>query len=324
MVNPRPVIIDCDPGVDDTLCLALALASPELDVLAVTTVAGNASIETTSINATSVLAACGRSDVPVGVGARRALVHAYDHGLPPPHGIDGLGGAAVALAEVPPDAQHAVYLLRDILAASEPSSVTIAATGPLTNIALLASLHPELLSRIEQVVVMGGSAGRGNITPVAEFNVWTDPESAQRVLTDPGLDIVLVGLDVTRQATLTPAHLAIVRQRSTLGALLADMVEGYRDRTEAGWAIHDAVTIAAIVEPELVRMVPALVEVDTGTGATRGQTICEFVGAELARVAGTGRYSDAGLVQFAEGIDVEGFRRLMLDRVGRQPTRLPG
>ena len=324
MSTAKPVIIDCDPGIDDALCIALALASPEIDVLAVTTVAGNATVDITSFNATAVLAACGRSDIQVGIGARRALIHAYDHGQVPPHGPDGLGGAPIAPSTVEPASEHAVYLLRDVLRAAAPHSVTVVAIAPLTNIALLASLHPELLERIDRLVVMGGSASRGNVTPVAEFNVWTDPESAQRVLSDPGLDVCLVGLDVTRQATLTENHLGILRHRSRLGGLIADMVWGYRDRTDDGWPIHDAVTVASVVAPSLLRTAPMYVEVDTGTGLTRGQTICEVADGGEPRIVGQGRYAAAGLVQVGVDVDVEAFRRLLMDRVGWEPgTREP-
>jgi pyrimidine-specific ribonucleoside hydrolase len=315
----KPVVIDCDPGIDDAVCIALALASPEIDLLAVTTVAGNATVDVTTVNASAVLAACGRSDIPVGVGARRALVHAYDHGLAPPHGADGIGGAQIAPSSVRPTAEHAVYLLRDVLLAAAPHSVTVVAIAPLTNIALLASLHPELLDRIDRLVVMGGSASRGNITPVAEFNVWTDPESAQRVLSDLSLDVCLIGLDVTRHATLTESHLGILRQRSPLGGLIADMVWGYRDRNADGWSIHDAVTIASIVDPSLLRTAPIHVEVDTGTGLTRGQTICEFADSKGLRVAGEGRFAAAGHVQMGVDLDVDGFRRLLMDRIGWEP-----
>lgn len=314
---PRAVVIDCDPGVDDALCIALALASPELDVVAVTTVAGNAAVDVTTYNATGLLAQCGRTDIPVAVGARRPLVHAYDHGLPPPHGENGVGGARLAPAVVAPVREHAVYLLRDLLRAAEPKSITILATAPLTNVALLASLHPELLDRIDQLVIMGGSAGRGNITPTAEFNIWTDPESAQRVLSDPAFDICLVGLDVTRRATLTPQHLQVLEARSPLGALLAEMVRGYRDRNEAGWPIHDAVTAAAVIDPTLLGTVPVAVEVDTSTGPGRGQTICEFTDGAPPRAVGQTLYAASGQVRLAVELDVEGFQRLMIDRLAR-------
>ena len=315
MIPPIPLVLDCDPGVDDAWCLALALASPELDVLAVTTVAGNATVDVTSTNASAVLAACGRSDIPVAVGAQRALVHAYDHGLPPPHGANGVGGVSIASPTVPPTDEHAVYLLRDILAGAAPQSVTVAATAPLTNIALLAALHPELLDRIHRVVVMGGSTTRGNITPSAEFNTWTDPESAQRVLCEPALDVGLVGLDVTRRATVLPEHADAVRGRSPLGALLADMLAGYLDRGAEGWAVHDALVVASLVDPEVLTWQEASVEVDTGTGLTRGQTVVEFVAAAEVRAVGRNRYTSAGRIQVAVDVDVERFRRVLVDRI---------
>jgi pyrimidine-specific ribonucleoside hydrolase len=220
--------------------------------------------------------------------------------------------------------EHAVYLLRDLLAAAAPRSVTIVATAPLTNVALLVSLHPELVERIDRLIVMGGSAGRGNITPCAEFNVWTDPEAAQRVFTEANLDIRLMGLDITAKATLTAAHLDVLRDRSPLGALLADMVAGYRDRGPDGWAIHDAVTVATLLDPTLVQTAPVRVEVDTGTGLGRGQTVCEFVtpgDASAPRAVDRTPYSTAGSVEMGVDIDVARFQDLMLDRLARPIAR---
>ena len=317
MSSPIPLVVDCDPGVDDAWCLALALASPEVDVLAVTTVAGNAPVELTTVNAVSVLAACGRSDIPVGVGAHRALVHSYGHGLAPPHGENGVGGVTLPTPAGPARHEHAVYVLRDVLAAAAPRSVTVAATAPLTNIALLAALHPELLGRISRIVIMGGSSARGNITPVAEFNVWTDPEAAQRVLTEPDVDLCLVGLDVTRRATVLPEHVDAVRARSAVGGLLADMLAGYRDHGPQGWAVHDALVIASVVDPDVLVTRPAFVEVDTSVGLSRGQTVCEFVNEADVRAVGRNRYTSTARLQVAVDLDVERFRRLLVDRVGR-------
>jgi pyrimidine-specific ribonucleoside hydrolase len=274
MAAPTPLVIDCDPGIDDAVGLALALASPEVDLLAVTTVAGNAPLELTTSNALRLLRAFGREDVPVAAGADRALVRIAIHNLQPPHGSNGLGGVDLPAATRSAGGEHAVELLARVLRDAAPRSVTIAAIGPLTNIALLLALHPELAERIDRLVIMGGSTTRGNITPVAEFNVWTDPEAAQRVLAGSGLDICLVGLDVTRQATVDDSTLGAWRATSERGSLLADMIDGYGDHGPDGWPLHDALAVAAIVDPTLIESRGAKIEVDTGAGVGRGQTIC--------------------------------------------------
>lgn len=309
-----PLVIDCDPGVDDAVALALAVASPEVDLRAVTTVAGNAPVEVTTANALRLLRAFGRDDVAVATGADRPLVRTSFHGLAPPHGQNGLGDVEVPPAVHGARSQHAVELLADVLRRAEQQSVVIAAIGPLTNIALLVALHPELMDRVDRLVVMCGSRGHGNITPVAEFNVWSDPEAAQRVLAGSGLRVCVVGLDVTRRATLDRSALDALRARSDRGALLADMVRGYKDQAPGGWPMHDALAVASIIDPALVTMCGATIEVDTGLGAGRGQTICTL--------AGTGPYAPAfgeppdgrTRAEVAIEVDVPRWRELVLER----------
>jgi pyrimidine-specific ribonucleoside hydrolase len=193
-----PLIIDTDPGVDDAVALALAVASPEADLLAVTTVFGNAPVASTTANACRLLALLGRPDVPVAAGADRPLAHPCSRGAQAWHGADGLGGRAATLP-VPttrPDPRGAVGLMADVLrSAAEP--VTIVPIGPLTNIAALLDAHPGLAPRIGRIVAMGGSLGAGNTAGGAEFNVGSDPEAAHRVLTQDAVPTTLVPLDLT-------------------------------------------------------------------------------------------------------------------------------
>src|SRR6059058_6066207 len=192
-----PIFLDCDPGHDDAIALLLALASPEVELHGVTTVAGNQTVEKTTANAIRVLELVGREDVPVARGAGRPLVRepfvaAYVHGE------SGLDGPDLPPARGRPVAEHAVELLAERVAGT-----TLVATGPLTNVALLLALHPE--ARPERIVSMGGAIAEGNVTPAAEFNVWADPEAAARVFAS-GIDMTMVGLDVTHRALFTPRH----------------------------------------------------------------------------------------------------------------------
>ena len=202
MSGPLPVILDCDPGHDDALAILLALARPELRVLAVTTVAGNAPLAATARNALRVLTLLGRTDVPVAAGAaaplRRPLRVSANV-----HGASGLDGADLPEPAVAPRPEGALELLRRTLEAAD-GPVTLIPTGPLTNIALLVRTYPALLERIGAICLMGGAVGEGNVTASAEFNIWADPEAAAIVF-ECGRPLTMIGLDVTHQARLTHA-----------------------------------------------------------------------------------------------------------------------
>ncbi|MFN8160983.1 MAG: nucleoside hydrolase [Solirubrobacterales bacterium] len=312
-----PLIIDCDPGIDDAVSIAMAVASPELDLRGITTVAGNASLSTTTRNARALLAALGSSGVPVAPGASRSLVR-NPPPYPPIHGDNGLGGVRLDPPADPPAARpaSALELFADVLGPAERRSVTLLALGPLTNIALLAATRPDLLERVERLIVMGGSTDRGNITPVAEFNVWVDPEAARRVLCPPALELCLVGLNVTRGATIDDAGLARLGACSLAGGRLAKMITGYADLGQDGWPLHDVAIVTAALEPGLLVTRPATIEVDTGAGPSRAQTVCEFDEAP----AFLSLRDDPELpsrARVAVELDRKLFREMLFERIGR-------
>ena len=273
---PIPIILDCDPGHDDALAMALALARPELRVEAITTVAGNAPLERTTRNALRVLALLERPDVPVAAGADRPILR--EPWAPVSvHGVSGLDGAD--LPEPQSDAQpwSAIELQISILrAATEP--VTIVATGPLTNIGLLLRAAPDLADRIDGIWLMGGSLDEGNTTPTAEFNSWSDPE-AGAIVFGSGIPIRMAGLNITHQALVLPddvARLDGIGNRA--GGVFADLMRffGIHHRERYGWdgpPIHDAVAVAWLVRPDLIDWRSFKIRVDTSDGPDRGRTI---------------------------------------------------
>jgi purine nucleosidase/pyrimidine-specific ribonucleoside hydrolase len=224
------VIWDMDPGIDDALALILALKSPEVNVLGITTVAGNAPVEMTSANARRVLEYLNAGGIPVGIGAANPMDHALEDALSH-HGPDGLGNCDLPRPRLPLHPDKAWdFLSRSVLGV--PGEVTLVATGPLTNVAYAFELHPELPGLLARLVLMGGAYGltpygKGNRTPFAEFNIWQDPEAAHIVF-NSGADIFAVGLDVTMdpEACLTSRHLEQIKRGTTSAAhLVAQLVE---------------------------------------------------------------------------------------------------
>ena len=274
---PEPVIIDCDPGHDDAMALLLALASPELELVAVTTVAGNQTLDKVTANAIRVLDLAHATHVPVAAGADRALIHpaAVARDV---HGETGLDGPDLPRPSRQPRPQHAVELIADKL---RERPLTLIAIGPLTNVALLLATHPELTPRIERIVVMGGAIGLGNVTPSAEFNIWADPEAAARVFAS-GLDLTLVGLDVTHRAMLSAERAEGLRASGRAGAVVADLHAFYRRFHERVYGhsdtpVHDAVTIAHLIDPALLATRRLPVEIDVTNGPCRGRTVVDLL-----------------------------------------------
>jgi inosine-uridine nucleoside N-ribohydrolase len=296
-----PILLDCDPGHDDAIALLLALASPEVELLGVTTVAGNQTVDKTTANAIRILELVGREDVPVARGADRPLVRepfvaAYVHGE------SGLDGPDLPPARGEPVAEHAVELL-----AERVSGRTLVATGPLTNVALVLALHPDV--RPERIVLMGGAIAEGNVTSAAEFNVWADPEAAARVFAS-GIDVTMVGLDVTHRALVTSRHAEQLRASGRVGCVVADLLAFYErfHRQVYGFdgsPIHDAVALAYAFRPELLETRQLNVEIECESELCRGRTVVDVW-------RRSGREPNA---RVAVGIDAEGFIGLLLERL---------
>jgi pyrimidine-specific ribonucleoside hydrolase len=273
---PIPTILDCDPGHDDAIALLLALASPELDLLGVTTTYGNQTLPKTTANALRVLELLERTDVPVAAGAerplRRELVVAAHV-----HGESGLDGPSLPDATTTPAADDAVaFIARAVATSSQP--VSIVATGPLTNVALFLQGHGS--EGVERIVLMGGAIAEGNFTPAAEFNIWCDPEAAAIVF-ESGLDVTMIGLDVTHQALLGAAVEEKLRASGRIGSFVADLNVFFTryHRETYGWEgapIHDAVAIAHVLRPGLVETQLRNVTVELESELCRGRTVVDL------------------------------------------------
>lgn len=303
-----PVILDCDPGHDDAIALLLALGSPELRLLGVTTVSGNQTLEKTTANAIRVLDHLDRGEVPVAAGAPRPLVRDR-HVAADVHGETGLDGPDLPPPSREPEQAHAIDWMAGALSGAD-ERVTLVPTGPLTNLALFLARYPELASRIERIVLMGGAIGEGNVTPAAEFNIWADPEAALRVFTS-GLDVTMVGLDVTHQALLTPARVDVLAAGGKAGKLVAELFEFYArfHRNRYGWSgapVHDAVAMAHVIDETLLGTVHCGVLIDDGPEPSRGRTYVDLYG----------RTAWDPNCDVAVTVDSERFLALLVERIG--------
>ncbi len=246
-----PIIIDCDPGHDDAIALLMAAASPEIDLLAVTCVAGNAPLTHTQVNARTILTVAGTHDVPVAAGLDRPLTRALVTAANV-HGSTGLDGPALPAPTVELDPRHAVDLIIETLAAAT-RPITLVPTGPLSNIAVALRRAPELREKVARIVLMGGAIAEGNITPSAEFNIYVDPEAAHIVFTS-GVPLTMIGLDVTHKALVAPADVAAIRALGTqVGTMVAELLDYFAGfhRDLYGWdgaPLHDPCCVAALIE----------------------------------------------------------------------------
>ena len=255
------IILDCDPGIDDALAIAFAHGHPGLDLVGVTTVAGNVGLTATTANALAVCEFIGAAGTPVTAGCAGPLLRpALD--ARQVHGDSGLGGATLPPPAARPAAGHAVDYIIDTAAAA-PGEITLVATGPLTNIALAVRREPRLADWVREFVIMGGSAGRGNVTPAAEYNIWADPEAAAAVFR-AGWTVTMLGLDVTLRTGATETVLQRMSELGRLGTeLLRPALEQYRSVSEPGGPpVHDVCAVAWVAQPDLFGLVPARVQVE--------------------------------------------------------------
>ena len=275
-MDKRPIIIDTDPGIDDALALAIALFSEELDVRLITTVAGNVSLENVTFNALRLLRFFGK-DVPVAKGAELPLLAEFVdasnvHGKT---GMEGYDFPEPKTELLLPD--HAVNAMRRVILES-PEPVTLVPIAPLTNIALLLALYPEVKKNIREIVMMGGSASRGNKGVMSEFNVATDPEAAQMVF-QSGLPIVMAGLDVGLKALVYPEDSEEIRQMGKVGDMAYQLFKRYRGGSfKTGLKMYDSCAVAYLLCPELFESAETYVGVELHGSMTAGCTVVDLKG----------------------------------------------
>ncbi|MBD2260084.1 nucleoside hydrolase [Pseudanabaena sp. FACHB-2040] len=274
-----PLIIDCDPGVDDAIALLLALASPEaLNLLGITTVAGNVPLSLTQQNALKICELAGRPEVPIFAGCPRPLLRPLltaEH----VHGTTGLEGVTFPNPSMSLQSQHGVAFLMERLTQTE-RPITLATLGPLTNIAVALIQEPAIANQIERIVVMGGAITQGNVTPAAEFNIYVDPHAAQ-VVFEAGLNLTLISLDVTHQVLTTPERLERIRAINTpVSAAAADLLAYYGTADAEryglpGAPLHDPCVIAYLLAPHLFSGRALRVDIEVNSPLTLGQTLVD-------------------------------------------------
>jgi purine nucleosidase len=279
---PTKIILDCDPGHDDAIALLLAWGSPAIDLVAVTTVGGNQTIEKVTRNALAIARVAGIAGIPFARGAAHPLLRPVEV-AGEIHGDSGLDGPVLPEPTLELDPRHAAQLIVDMVMAAEPGEITLVPTGPLTNIALALRLEPAIVDRVREVVLMGGGAHVGNWSAVAEFNIVVDPEAAAIVF-EAGWPVTMVGLDLTHQALATDEVVASIRAIGTGPARFADEVmeffaSSYRE--VVGFEhppVHDPCAVAYVIDPTIVRAVPAPIVVETRGEHTLGMTVVDLRG----------------------------------------------
>ena len=281
MTQPQSLIIDTDPGQDDAVAILLALASPEINLLGITTVAGNVPLALTQENARKICDLAGRTDMQVFAGLDRPLVRPLvtaEH----VHGRTGLDGPVLPDPETPLQEQHAVDYIIDTLRREPAGSVTLAPIGPLSNIAMAMQRAPDIIPRIRQIILMGGAYFEvGNITPAAEFNIYVDPHAAQIVFAS-GVPITMMPLDVTHKALTRTDRVAALRAiGNRTGVAVAEMLEFFERFDEAkygsdGGPLHDPCTVAWMIAPDIFNGRPCNVEIETASPLTMGMTVVDW------------------------------------------------
>ena len=301
-----PIVIDCDPGHDDAIAILLALASPEVEVLGITTVAGNQTLDKTTRNALKVLELAGRADIPVAAGAdaplRRKLRVAANV-----HGESGLDGPSLPEPTTQVVAAHAADVLAELI---EPG-VVLVPTGPLTNVALMLERHPDVRNRLERIVWMGGAIAEGNVTPAAEFNAFVDPEAAAAVF-ESGIPVTMIGLDITHMALFTRAHADRLRDTGAAGRAVAELSDFFQRFHESRYAfdgspIHDALAVAHVIDPSLVTTVNCNIAIETASQYCDGRTVVD----RWLVLEDAPRNAYAGI-----DVDADRFLELLVERIG--------
>lgn len=304
----KNVIIDCDPGIDDTLALFLAMKSPELNIKLITTAPGNVSVDDTTCNALNIVALAGKK-IPVAKGwnspLKREVVSSEEV-----HGDNGLGGVELPVSgekALEGEARDHIYTVFNAL----EGDVELITMAPLTNIARFLTAYPEMKKKMKRITVMGGTSGRGNMSPWAEFNIFADPHSA-RVVFDSGIEITLCSLDVTEKALLLIEDIEKLRNSSDkakhlLGEMAITYFEVYKKRNGLGAALHDPLTVAYVIKPELFTTKKARVDVITEEGEEFGRTVVTH--------SPMGESPSGFNVNFIDGVDYEGFMKLIQERI---------
>jgi len=305
----KKIILDCDPGHDDAMAILLAHGNPEIELVAITTVAGNQTLDKTSLNARRVATVAGIRDVPVAAGCDRPLTRELKT-AGYIHGESGLDGPAFGEPTVPLDSRHAVDLIIELLMHSN-GDITLVPTGPLTNIAMAVRKEPRIVPKVQELILMGGAYTRGNTTPAAEFNIYVDPEAAEIVFR-AGWPLTMVGLDLTHQALATPAVLERIAALGTPVARIAvQLMEFFRQtyRRNAGFdspPVHDPCAVARVIDPNVMQCVNAFVAIETRGEYSSGMTVTDF----SSRLGPTN-------AQVATKLDVDLFWDLTVDAIRR-------
>lgn len=313
---PRKIIIDTDPGIDDAMAIFYALQSPELDVIGLTTVFGNAAVDTCTTNALRLLEIAGRKDIPVAKGASHPMTRPFEGGAAFVHGADGQGDTDLSAPTTQAVSQNAVEFLCDtILNAPEP--ITLVPIGPLTNIATALLFKPQIVQNLHEIVLMGGNAfSSGNITPAAEANIYNDPEAADIVF---GADcpVTMIGLDVTEKVQMSAATLDQIGSLGNDRALhLARILPFYRDFYKSRYGlesiyIHDSTAISYLLAPELFTTVQQPIRVETQS-ISRGKTWLA-----MGRSDEEGSWSGRRAVNVAVDVQVEKVVQLEMGRLAQ-------
>lgn len=302
------IILDCDPGHDDAIAILLAGHHPEIELVAITTVAGNQSVDKTTRNALKICSLAGLRSIPVARGMDRPLVLPAQHAADI-HGESGLDGPDIPEPDIEPVNIHAVDLIIELLLQSA-GDITLVPTGPLTNIAMAIRREPAILPKIKAISLMGGAIGLGNVTSAAEFNIYVDPHAAAIVF-GCGRPITMCPLEVTHQALATKQVLHRLRSASQpVATVTADLLDFFAETYHKVFGfpaapVHDPCAVAAVIDPTLIKSKPVRVEIETAGEWTRGRTVCDMYGS-------LGKEPNANV---GYGLDAERFWDMLIETI---------